>query len=143
MFKQHFYFLFVGIIHWEILPRGKSINSEVYCQQLGRLQAALREKRPHKQHVVFLHDNASPHRSLATKAKLAQLGWEILPHPPYSPDLSPTDFKVFRSLQNWLNGKDFVTELAVRDSIQQWMDSKPPGFWVEGISDLPNRWSLV
>jgi [histone H3]-lysine36 N-dimethyltransferase SETMAR len=69
--------------------------------------------------------------------------WEVLPHPPYSPDLAPTDFKAFRSLQNWLNGKTFQTEDEVRTSIQEWMDSKPVAFWVKGIADLPNRWALI
>lgn len=78
-----------------------------------------------------------------TKAKLAILGWDVLPHPPYSPDLAPTDFKAFRSLQNWLNGKEFQSEEELRASVQQWMDGKSSGFWVKGIAELPKRWELV
>jgi hypothetical protein len=66
-----------------------------------------------------------------------------LDHPPYSPDLAPTDYKAFRSLQHWLNGKEFATEDDVRQSIQEWIDSKPAGFWVKGIADLPRRWEKV
>jgi [histone H3]-lysine36 N-dimethyltransferase SETMAR len=64
-------------------------------------------------------------------------------HPPYSPDLAPTDYKAFRSLQNWLNGKNFETEGEVKTSIQEWIDSKSSGFWVKGIADLPRRWAEV
>ncbi|GFV00161.1 histone-lysine N-methyltransferase SETMAR [Trichonephila clavipes] len=68
------------------------------------------EKRPeltNQKGVVFHHDNARPHTSLVTRQKLLELGWDVLPHPPYSPDLAPSDYFLFRSLQNSLNGKNF------------------------------------
>lgn len=132
-----------GPVHWEILPQGQTITAEVYCQQLDRVAEALAQKRPHRQQHLFLHDNARPHTARLTQGKLAQLGWEVLPHPPYSPDLAPTDFKAFRSLQNWLNQKNFASEEELRNSLQAWMDSKPAGFWVKGIVDLPRRWAKV
>jgi hypothetical protein len=110
---------------------------------MDRVQAALQEKRAHNRNVKFLHDNATPHTARVTKTKLNQLGWDVLPHPPYSPDLAPTDFKAFLSLQNWLNGKEFATEAAVVASIQEWIDSKSSGFWVRGIAALPDRWAKV
>ena len=41
--------------------------------------------------VSFLHDNVPAHRALATRKKLACLGFQCLDHPPYSPDLTPSD----------------------------------------------------
>jgi len=41
--------------------------------------------------VLFLHDNAPAHQALATQKKLAYLGFICLDHPPYSPDLAPSD----------------------------------------------------
>ena len=35
-----------GIIHYEVLPYGQTFNSDMYCQQLDRLNAALMQKRP-------------------------------------------------------------------------------------------------
>jgi histone-lysine N-methyltransferase SETMAR len=52
-----------GIIY-ELLRSNKTINSEVYCQQLDRVNECLKEKRPHldsRKGVVFLQDNARPH----------------------------------------------------------------------------------
>ncbi|KAF7286080.1 hypothetical protein GWI33_008029 [Rhynchophorus ferrugineus] len=49
------------------------------------------EKRPHlKKNKVLLHkDNAPCHKSVKTMAKIHELDFELLPHPPYSPGLPP------------------------------------------------------
>jgi histone-lysine N-methyltransferase SETMAR len=49
--------------------------------------------------VLFLHDNVPPHRALATQTKLAYLGFQCLDHPPYSPDLAPSDYHLFPGLK--------------------------------------------
>ena len=71
----------------------QTINSELYCEQLQRLQQAIEKKRPeliNRRDVVFHHDNVRPHTSLLTRQKLRELGWEVLMHPPYSPDIAPS-----------------------------------------------------
>ena len=96
-----------GILYFELLPNNRTINSDVYCQQLVKLEEAIKEKRPelaNRKGIVF-HDNATPRTSLATLTKLLELGWEVMSHPPYSPDLAPSHYHLFRSLQNFLNGK--------------------------------------
>jgi [histone H3]-lysine36 N-dimethyltransferase SETMAR len=62
-----------------------------------------RKKRPHfkKKEVLFHQDNALCHKSIKTMAKLHELGYELLPHPPYSPDLAPSDFFLFADLKSW------------------------------------------
>lgn len=132
-----------GPVHWELLQQGQTITAEIYCEMLDRVSEALAEKRSYRQNTIFLQDNARPHTARITQQKLAQLGWEVLEHPPYSPDLAPSDYKAFLSLQNWLNGKEFATEAELRQSIQDWVDSRSAGFWVMGFVDLPNRWEKV
>ena len=56
---------------------------------------------------IFHQDNARLHVSLMTRQKLSQLGWEVLIHPPYLPDIAASDFHLLGSLQNSLNGKHF------------------------------------
>lgn len=48
--------------------------------------------------VVFQQDNARPHTSLMIQQKLLQLELFTLPHPPYSLDLTPSDYYLFRTL---------------------------------------------
>ncbi|KAG5309538.1 SETMR methyltransferase, partial [Acromyrmex insinuator] len=45
--------------------------------------------------VSLLHDNARPHVAASTTALLNQFSWDVLTHPPYSPDLAPSDYHLF------------------------------------------------
>ena len=60
--------------------------------------------------VLFLHDNAPAARALATQKKLAYLGFQFLDHPPYSPDLAPSDYHPFPGLKKQLKGRHFSSD---------------------------------
>jgi len=72
-----------------------------YSSLLLKLKDILKEKRHGKitKGVLFLHDNAPAHRALATQQKLAYLGFQFLYHPPCSPDLAPSDYRLFPELK--------------------------------------------
>ncbi|GFW73396.1 histone-lysine N-methyltransferase SETMAR [Trichonephila clavipes] len=55
--------------------------------------------------VLFHQDNARPKTSIVTRQNLWELGWEDLMHPPYSPELTPSDYHLFLVLQNFLSDK--------------------------------------
>ncbi|KAG9427785.1 mariner transposase [Apis mellifera carnica] len=79
-----------GPIHYELLKPNEKLNSEKYCQQLDNLKTAVQKKRPamfNRKDIILHHDNARPHAALGTCQKIAEIGWEILSHPPYSPDI--------------------------------------------------------
>ena len=61
-------------------------------------------------------------------------------HPPYSPDLEPSDYYLFRSLQNTLNGKIFNDDEVVKSHLVQFFDDKDQKFYERGIMKLPERW---
>ena len=80
-----------------------------------KLDKEIKEKRPElatRKGVIFPQDNTRAHTSLVTRKELLELGWEVMPHPPYSPDLAPSNYHLFRSLQNHLNGKTFDSNEA-------------------------------
>lgn len=135
-----------GIVHWELLPRGTTINAEVYCEQLERVQDALRRRRPalvNRKGVILLHDNARPHTAKKTREKIRELEWEVLPHPPYSPDMAPSDYHLFRALTRFLEGRKFRDEDEVKMTIGQFFDSQTPDFYERGILSLTRKWSKV
>ena len=57
--------------------------------------------------MLFNHDNAPADTSAIAADKLFDLRYEILPHPPYSPDLAPSDYFLSPNMKTWLGGKIF------------------------------------
>ena len=61
-------------------------------------------------------------------------------HPPCSPDLAPSYYYLFRSLQNSLNGKTFNGDETVKLYLVQFFSDKDQKFYERGIMKLPERW---
>ncbi|XP_060023970.1 constitutive coactivator of peroxisome proliferator-activated receptor gamma isoform X3 [Lagenorhynchus albirostris] len=115
------------VLYYELLPENQTINSNRYCSQLNQLKAALDGKHPelvNRKCIIFHQDDARPRVSLMTRQKLLQLGWEVLIHPLYSPDIAPLDFHLFWSLQNSLNGKNFHSLEDCKRHLEQFFAQK-------------------
>ena len=108
----------MGVLYYELLKPGENINGERYQTQLIRLKRAIAEKR----------------------SELENSGWEVLPHPPYSPDLAPSDYHLFRSMQNALIGIRFTSEQGIKNWLDSFLAAKPAQFFWDGIPKLPERW---
>jgi len=91
---------------WHLLidyfPKGRTINAVYYSSLLVQLKDIWKEKHCGKvtKGVLFFQDNAPAHQALATQKKLAYLGFQYLDHPPYSPDLAPSDYHLLPGLKN-------------------------------------------
>ncbi|GBP43785.1 Mariner Mos1 transposase [Eumeta japonica] len=89
-------------------------NSSKHRTQLMRLSRTLKKKRPQyysrRDKIVLLHDtrNASPHVAVPVKNYLKTLDCEVLPHPPYSSDIAPSDYHLYRSMANALSEQRFA-----------------------------------
>ena len=75
-----------GVLYYELLKQGKTINGERYRTQLIRLKRAIAKKRPEyatrHEAIIFHHDNARPYVAIPVKNYLENSGWKVLPHPP-------------------------------------------------------------
>jgi len=98
-----------GILRIDYLPKGQFINTEYYSSLLVQMKDILKEKRRGNftKGVLFFHDNAPAHRTLATQKKLAYLGFHFLDHLPYSPDMTPSNYHLFHGLKKTIESSQF------------------------------------
>ena len=82
------------------------IHGIIFIDYKQTIKDEIAKKRPHlkKKKVLFHQDNAPCHKSMKTMAKLQELCFELLPLPPYSTDLAPSDFFLFSGLKRMLAG---------------------------------------
>ena len=128
----------------ELLQPKQTVTVESHWQQLSRLSKILDKKCPFTgqgpRPVSLLHDNARPYITKPVRETWMSFGWEVLRHPAYSSDLVPSDYHLFRSMNNALQGVSFQTFQDVRKWVNNFFASKSQEFFREGIHELSNRW---
>jgi len=129
-----------GVLLFEFLRKGETINSACYQSTLRKLAVAIRHKRPHLQTGILHHHNALPHTEHARTALIAAKGWTVLPHPPYSPDLAPSDFFLFDPLKDSLGSQKFDSGEEVETAVRAWLRQCEPNFFANGFSQWKKRW---
>ena len=68
------------------------------------------------------------------------LKFEVLSHPPYSPDLVPSDFHFFPHLKRDLKGTHFTSDDEVKQAVTSWIKQRIPEFFIDGMRKLVLRW---
>lgn len=131
-----------GIILIDYLVSQRTITGKYYVGLLNNLNKEIKKKRPHlqKKKVLFHHDNAPAHRYWETEQKLHELGYELLQHPAYSPDLAPSDFFLFPDLKKWLGGKRFGSNEEVITETNAYFETFDKTYFKNGIIKLEHRW---
>jgi hypothetical protein len=71
---------------------------------------------------------------------IQKLKWNVLPHPPYSPELAPSDYHLFGPVKGYLGGKRFRNNEEVIQDVREWLYGQPKDFFLSGIRKLPDRW---
>ncbi len=109
-----------GIVHFEFLPQGQTVNQYVYKEILRRLMRSVRDKRRdlwENNTWVLHHDNAPAHSALSIRQFLAERNVPTLEQPPYSPDLAPCDFFLFPKLKGVIKGTRFPDVEAIKRAV--------------------------
>ena len=63
-------------------------------------------------------------------------GYELIPHPAYSPDLAPSNFFLFPHLKKDIRGCHFRSDEAVVTAVEAWVNGKDPNFFSSGLMAL-------
>ncbi|KAJ4445791.1 hypothetical protein ANN_12476 [Periplaneta americana] len=131
-----------GVLLLDFMPKGTTINANRYCKTLRKLRRPIQKKRRGmlSRGVVLLHDNAHPHTAASTRELLDQFGWEIFDHPPYSPDLAPSDFHLFTKLKDFLGGTRFGSDEELKKTVNTWLNELAAEEYNTGILKLVNRY---
>ena len=127
-----------GLIHYSFLNSGKTITSERYAQPISEMHGKpqhLELAFVNRQGPVLLH-NTRLHVTQPMLQKLNELGYEVLPLPPYSPELLPTDYHFFKHLDNFLQGKCSHSQQEAESALQEFIKSWSTDFYAIGISKL-------
>ena len=96
-----------GLIYTNIVPRGTPVNAAYIVKALAVFWKKLKKKRPQMAagDWFFHWDNAPVHTAAIVQDWLAAREVQVLPHPPYSPDLAPADFFFFPKMKEELAGR--------------------------------------
>ena len=131
-----------GILLTEFQQRDHTIMSASYCTILTKLQAAICRKQPGllTKGMLLLHDNTRPRSANQTIATLRLFKWEVLQHPPYSPDLAPSDSHLIGLLKQHLLVKRLPDNDAVETAVCAWFQQQPQEFHAAGFQGLVKRW---
>ena len=108
------FFDYRGVVHQEFLPQRRTVNKEYYLETMRRWREATRKKRPElskNNSWILHHDNAPAHSSLLVRDFLAKTNTTVMPQPPYSSDLAPSDFFLFPKLKKPMKGHRFAEVL--------------------------------
>ena len=94
---------------------------------------------------LILHDNARPHLGKVVTDLLSKYEWEVLPHTPYSSDVSPPDFDlhVFPKLKDPMHGHRFSSLEEVSAAVTQAIWGLKKSGTLNGIENLPKHWDAV
>ena len=132
-----------GIILIDYKPAGTSITGEYYVNVIKQLRVAIKEKRREKlaAGVLLLHDNAPVHKSRVAQADIRECKFEQLNHPPYSPDLAPNDYYLFRNLKSHLRGTRFRDDYKLKAATEAWFEDQIDDFYFKGIDCLKEKWT--
>jgi len=63
-------------------------------------------------------------------------------HPPYSPDLAPSDYHLFPNLKQHLRGQRFLTDNELKYATKEWLKEQSELFYFTGIEKLWQRYKL-
>jgi histone-lysine N-methyltransferase SETMAR len=88
------------------LPKGRTFNAEYYRDNILAVLTQLKPEDDGRKHMVHA-DNARAHTAQKCRTFCEENGLRLAPHPPYSPDLAPSDFFLFDYAMTRLKGMVF------------------------------------
>ena len=109
----------------EFMQQRKTVIVSDYYAVVTKLRDTIENKRRGllTTVVLLLLDNARSHSAIRTQNLIRSFGCGQIDRPPYSPDLAPSDFHLFRYFNEFLGSKRFATDDEIKEAVQDWLSS--------------------
>jgi len=78
---------------------------------------------------VSLPNYARPRTAAYTTETLKKLNFEVLEHPPYSPDIARLDYHLFGPIKQARRGCCSTTDQQLKEMVHVWLVSQPKTFY--------------
>lgn len=130
-----------GILLIDFKERNTTVNGIYYASLLHKLRDNIREKRRGRLSKVvrLLHDNAPVHTAAVSQEAIRECGFQEMEHPPYSPDMAPSDYYLFSNLKKDLRGRRFHDDNELQTAVMQHFEGKTADYFHKGIELLIDR----
>ena len=128
----------------DFLAKKNTITVAYYANLLDQLRTVIHENRRGKlsKGILLQEDNARVHTCKIAMDAVERNGYELIPHPAYSPGLTPSDYFLFPNLKKDIRGRHFRSNEEVVAAVEKWVRDKDPGFFSSGLMALEHRWSV-
>ncbi|XP_028270394.1 histone-lysine N-methyltransferase SETMAR-like [Parambassis ranga] len=132
-----------GVLLVYYQEKGHTLTGAKYADLLRQLHDNIKNSRPGKlaQGVLFHQDNTPVHKSTAADTAIQQCRFELVLHPPYSPDLSPSDYYLFPKMKKELSGRHVDSDDDIIAAVDHFLEVQNADFYTEGIRMLHERWT--
>jgi histone-lysine N-methyltransferase SETMAR len=130
-----------GILVIDYLAKGSTMNALYYASLISKVRSIVLEKRRGKlsRGILLLQDIAPCHMAKVSKQAVVDAGFEKIEHPPYSPDLAPSDYYLFPNLKKELRGKKFWSEEKMMSAVNDHFAAKSSDYFLTGLQLLHSR----
>ncbi|GBP90175.1 Mariner Mos1 transposase [Eumeta japonica] len=122
----------LGVVYYKLLNPNETITGTVY-RTVDEFESSSEGKtlQCYSRHdkIILLDSNSRPRVTVPMKNYLKTLDWEVLPHPPYSTDIAPSDCHLFRSMAHALSEQRFTSYEHTKNWVDSWIASKDKEFF--------------
>ena len=125
----------------DFLDKGTTITGIYYADLVTEVRKQRRKTR--NTPLWLLQDNAPVHNSEVILQAIRESGFQLLHHPPYSPDVAPSDFYLFKHLKKSMRGKHFESADELKQFVEAWFSGCPKDFFSRAFDELLIRWNKL